>query len=44
MTKCPRCFRRTVRLGYDQYGHYALCIGCGWTDNGIDGLGLRRRR
>ena len=39
MTKCPRCFRRMVKRDFDLYGHYALCIGCGWTDNGI---GLRR--
>ena len=35
MAKCPRCSRRMVKTDWDLYGVYALCIGCGWTDNGI---------
>ena len=35
--KCPRCNSNFLRTEHDRYGAYALCLTCGWTDNGIGG-------
>ena len=34
-TTCPRCHQKfAVKHDRDQYGNYALCMSCGWTNNG----------